>query len=57
MCLDSMFKVLKSKVMDGATQHFLDGTKLNINKFLRKHQTPAIIQKLSDRIVKGLKQL
>lgn len=53
-----MFIVLKRKVVeDGCTLHFLDTTKMNINKLLRNKCTKELVTWVFTKIIKGLGKL
>lgn len=53
-----MFQVLKRKVVeDGCSLHFLDTSKMNINKLLRFKCTLDIVTLLYGKITKGLLKL
>jgi len=56
--LEYIFSVLKRKVVeDGCTLHFLDASKININKLLKHRCTKEVVEWLSARILKGLGKL
>jgi len=58
MCLQYMFKILKRKVVeDGCSLHFLEGTKININKLLRASCCKEIISWICLKVIKGLRKL
>jgi len=53
-----MFKILKRKVIeDGCSLHYLEGTKININKLLRQSCNIKNMEWLANKIIKGLRKL